>query len=93
MEIAGQYTRAGSYLVGENITLIIGTRQATPIKPKHYMLAKDRGKGKAKDLWISSLYPVPGIEGAYSLDHQGVIYTLLFDPGEIQAEIRRASVG
>lgn len=90
MEIAGEYIRAGAYLQREGLTLIIGTRQATPIKPKFYLLAKDKGRGKAPDLWVSSLFPVPDCERTYSLDYQGTRYVLEFDAGEIHASIRKA---
>lgn len=89
-KLSGHYTRAGSYLQRDGLTLIIGTRQATPTKPKHYLLAKDMGQGKAKDLWVSSLYPVAGCERIYSFDYAGTRYVLEFDSCEIQAQIRQA---
>lgn len=92
-DIPGEYTRAGAYLQRDGLTLIIGTRQATPTKPKHYLLAKDKGKGKAPDAWISSLYPVPGCERIYSFDYAKVRYVLEFESCEIQARIRKAPSG
>lgn len=92
-DIPGKYTRAGAYLQRDGLTLIIGTRQATPTKPKHYLLAKDKGQGKAPDAWISSLYPVPGCDAAYSFDYGRMRFVLEFEPGEIQASIRKAPAG
>ena len=89
-DIPGEYTRAGAYLQRDGFTLIIGTRQATPTKPKHYLLAKDRGQSKAPDAWISSLYPVPGCDAVYSFDYGRMHFVLEFEPGELQARIRKA---
>jgi hypothetical protein len=90
MHIEGNYQREGSYLVADSLTLIIGTRKKpTPHKPKHYLLAKGKGAGAARDLWISSIYPVPDCERIYHFDFAGVHYVLELET-DSAARVRKA---
>jgi hypothetical protein len=90
MNLHGQYSIQGPYLNAPDLVLIIGTRQATPTKPKHYILAKGKGEGGKRDKWISSLYIVPGSERMYSFDYSGHRYVLEFSDSEGTAEIKSA---
>jgi hypothetical protein len=52
-------------------------------------LAKGKGAGAARDLWISSIYPVKDCEGAYQFDFAGVHYVLELET-DSAAQVRKA---
>ena len=80
----------GPYLHAPDLVLIVGTRQATPTKPKHFLMAKDKGEGGKRDKWISSLYIVPGCDRIYSFDYARHRYVLEISESEGTAEIKSA---
>jgi hypothetical protein len=87
MKLTGKYTRAGAYLNSPDLVLIIGTRRKpTPHKPQHYLLAKGEGGATTKDLWISSIYPVPDKPALYGFDYKGKQYRLAIDSDHVTIE-------
>ena len=69
------YTKKGSHLISKNLHLLIARRKkTTPNKSNLFLLALD--KENKKRSYISSLYPLNANLTRFSLDYNGVNYTL-----------------
>lgn len=84
IDIEGAYSKIGTQLIKENLTLLLVKRKdITPSKPSKFILAK-LPNGTRR--YISSMYPTI-IQGAYNIDYLGQSYIL--SVGEDIANIQK----
>jgi len=80
--ISGTYLKQGANLIhfNLNIQLVVGARKKPTFKkPKYYLLLR---LGKSFK-YLTSLYPVKGYPGRYTLDYNGKPYVLTSLPDRV----------
>lgn len=81
VDFTGKYSLIGSQFSFNGQKVVIRKRvKDLDKKPLQFMLLFN---GKGRPTYISSLYPVLGVSGAFKFDYQGILYQLEIKKGVV----------